>query len=96
MLNADNHAGTQGVSQSKTRASATAQGGHGLANGASADRSNRARKTSGHGKANASNHGAARGGHTGPLEYQTSQDRMNILGFWIFLGAEIVLFATLF
>lgn len=31
-----------------------------------------------------------------PLEYQTQQDRMNILGFWIFLGAEIVLFATLF
>ena len=35
--------------------------------------------------------------HTGwPLEYQTEQNRMNILGFWIFLGAEIVLFATLF
>ncbi|MDZ5473717.1 cytochrome aa3 quinol oxidase subunit III [Bacillus sp. 31A1R] len=31
-----------------------------------------------------------------PLEYQKEQDRMNILGFWIFLGAEIVLFATLF
>lgn len=31
-----------------------------------------------------------------PLEYQTQQNRMNILGFWIFLGAEIVLFATLF
>ncbi|WP_078543763.1 cytochrome aa3 quinol oxidase subunit III [Litchfieldia alkalitelluris] len=31
-----------------------------------------------------------------PLEYQTHQDRMNILGFWVFLGAEIVLFATLF
>ncbi|MDX8364726.1 MULTISPECIES: cytochrome aa3 quinol oxidase subunit III [Bacillaceae] len=31
-----------------------------------------------------------------PLEYQTEQDRMNIFGFWIFLGAEIVLFATLF
>ncbi|MRH44587.1 cytochrome aa3 quinol oxidase subunit III [Aquibacillus halophilus] len=31
-----------------------------------------------------------------PLEYQTHQSRMNILGFWIFLGAEIVLFATLF
>lgn len=30
------------------------------------------------------------------LEYQTEQNRMNILGFWIFLGAEIVLFATLF
>ncbi|WP_312475362.1 cytochrome aa3 quinol oxidase subunit III [Neobacillus sp.] len=31
-----------------------------------------------------------------PLEYQTEQNRMNILGFWMFLGAEIVLFATLF
>ncbi|MFZ3589668.1 cytochrome aa3 quinol oxidase subunit III [Bacillus sp. DJP31] len=31
-----------------------------------------------------------------PLEYQSEQNRMNILGFWIFLGAEIVLFATLF
>ncbi|WP_141433232.1 cytochrome aa3 quinol oxidase subunit III [Bacillus sp. 03113] len=31
-----------------------------------------------------------------PLEYQTEQDRMTILGFWIFLGAEIVLFSTLF
>jgi cytochrome aa3-600 menaquinol oxidase subunit 3 len=31
-----------------------------------------------------------------PLEYQTLQNRMNIFGFWIFLGAEIVLFATLF
>lgn len=31
-----------------------------------------------------------------PLEYQTEQSRFNILGFWIFLGAEIVLFATLF
>jgi cytochrome aa3-600 menaquinol oxidase subunit 3 len=31
-----------------------------------------------------------------PLEYQTEQNRLNILGFWIFLGAEIVLFATLF
>jgi cytochrome aa3-600 menaquinol oxidase subunit III len=33
---------------------------------------------------------------TTPLEYRTEQGRMNILGFWIFLGAEIVLFATLF
>lgn len=33
---------------------------------------------------------------SGPLEYRTSQGRMNILGFWIFLGAEIVLFSTLF
>ncbi|MEK5378920.1 MAG: cytochrome aa3 quinol oxidase subunit III [Niallia sp.] len=31
-----------------------------------------------------------------PLEYQTEQSRLNILGFWIFLGAEVVLFATLF
>ncbi|MBM6616554.1 cytochrome aa3 quinol oxidase subunit III [Bacillus suaedaesalsae] len=31
-----------------------------------------------------------------PLEYQSEQSRMNILGFWIFLGAEIVLFASLF
>ncbi|WP_053366343.1 cytochrome aa3 quinol oxidase subunit III [Bacillus sp. FJAT-27245] len=31
-----------------------------------------------------------------PLELQTEQNRMNILGFWLFLGAEIVLFATLF
>lgn len=31
-----------------------------------------------------------------PLEYQTEQNRLNILGFWIFLGAEIILFATLF
>ncbi|WP_117170794.1 cytochrome aa3 quinol oxidase subunit III [Paraliobacillus sediminis] len=31
-----------------------------------------------------------------PLEYSTHQNEMNILGFWLFLGAEIVLFATLF
>lgn len=31
-----------------------------------------------------------------PLEYQTEQNRLNIFGFWIFLGAEIILFATLF
>ncbi|WP_110114438.1 cytochrome aa3 quinol oxidase subunit III [Bacillus sp. CGMCC 1.16541] len=31
-----------------------------------------------------------------PLEYQQEQSRMNILGFWLFLGAEIALFATLF
>lgn len=31
-----------------------------------------------------------------PLEYGTEQNRINILGFWIFLGAEIMLFATLF
>jgi cytochrome aa3-600 menaquinol oxidase subunit III len=34
--------------------------------------------------------------HTQPLEYSTEQNRLNIYGFWIFLGAEIVLFATLF
>jgi len=33
---------------------------------------------------------------TQPLEYSTSQNRFNILGFWIFLGAEIMLFGTLF
>lgn len=31
-----------------------------------------------------------------PLEYQSHEDRMTILGFWIFLGAEIALFSTLF
>ncbi|KAB8138966.1 cytochrome aa3 quinol oxidase subunit III [Gracilibacillus oryzae] len=31
-----------------------------------------------------------------PLEYRSHQSQMNILGFWIFLGAEIVLFSTLF
>jgi cytochrome aa3-600 menaquinol oxidase subunit 3 len=30
------------------------------------------------------------------LEYQTEQNKMNILGFWVFLGAEIILFSTLF
>lgn len=39
---------------------------------------------------------SAKADTTLPLEYQTKQDRMNILGFWVFLGAEIVLFATLF
>ncbi|SES62573.1 cytochrome aa3 quinol oxidase subunit 3 [Oceanobacillus limi] len=34
--------------------------------------------------------------HSQPLEYSTGQNQMNILGFWIFLGAEIMLFATLF
>jgi cytochrome aa3-600 menaquinol oxidase subunit 3 len=34
--------------------------------------------------------------HSQPMEYQEEQGRLNILGFWIFLGAEIVLFATLF
>ncbi|MBB6453226.1 cytochrome aa3-600 menaquinol oxidase subunit 3 [Salirhabdus euzebyi] len=34
--------------------------------------------------------------HSQPLEYGTEQNKMNILGFWIFLGAEIMLFGTLF
>lgn len=34
--------------------------------------------------------------HSQPLEYSTKQNGVNILGFWIFLGAEIMLFATLF
>ncbi|MBN6886919.1 cytochrome aa3-600 menaquinol oxidase subunit III [Cytobacillus horneckiae] len=34
--------------------------------------------------------------HSLPLEYSTEQSRLRILGFWIFLGAEIMLFATLF
>ncbi|UOQ46758.1 cytochrome aa3 quinol oxidase subunit III [Gracilibacillus caseinilyticus] len=31
-----------------------------------------------------------------PLEYRSQQHQMNIFGFWVFLGAEIVLFSTLF
>lgn len=31
-----------------------------------------------------------------PLEYSTGQNQANILGFWIFIGAEIMLFGTLF
>lgn len=34
--------------------------------------------------------------HSLPLEYSTEQNELNILGFWIFIGAEIMLFATLF
>jgi cytochrome aa3-600 menaquinol oxidase subunit 3 len=34
--------------------------------------------------------------HSLPLEYRTEQNQLNILGFWIFIGAEIMLFATLF
>jgi cytochrome aa3-600 menaquinol oxidase subunit 3 len=34
--------------------------------------------------------------HSLPLEYSTEQNKLNILGFWIFLGAEIMLFGTLF
>lgn len=33
---------------------------------------------------------------SGPLEYRSKEGQMSIMGFWIFLGAEIVLFATLF
>ncbi|MBM7553853.1 cytochrome aa3 quinol oxidase subunit III [Thalassobacillus pellis] len=33
---------------------------------------------------------------TGPLEYRTQEGQMSIMGFWIFLAAEIVLFSTLF
>lgn len=31
-----------------------------------------------------------------PMEYQSETGRLNILGFWLFLGAEIALFSTLF
>lgn len=31
-----------------------------------------------------------------PLEYQSETGRLNITGFWTFLGAEIALFSTLF
>ncbi|WP_243293014.1 cytochrome aa3 quinol oxidase subunit III [Bacillus sp. FJAT-47783] len=31
-----------------------------------------------------------------PLEYQSSIGRLNIFGFWMFLGAEVALFATIF
>lgn len=34
--------------------------------------------------------------HSLPKEYSTEENRLKILGFWIFLGAEIALFATLF
>ncbi|MEI3604963.1 cytochrome aa3 quinol oxidase subunit III [Pseudogracilibacillus sp. SE30717A] len=34
--------------------------------------------------------------HTLPLEYSTEENNLKILGFWIFLGAEIALFSTLF
>lgn len=34
--------------------------------------------------------------HTQPLEYSTEDNSNRILGFWMFLGAEIALFATLF
>lgn len=31
-----------------------------------------------------------------PLEYSTEENRLKIFGFWTFLGAEIMLFGTLF
>ncbi|SDB91809.1 cytochrome aa3 quinol oxidase subunit III [Shouchella lonarensis] len=31
-----------------------------------------------------------------PLEYQSAAGRNNILGFWVFIGAEFALFSTLF
>lgn len=34
--------------------------------------------------------------HIQPLEYSTKQNELNIFGFWVFLAAEIMLFATLF
>ncbi|MCM3766871.1 MULTISPECIES: cytochrome aa3 quinol oxidase subunit III [Bacillaceae] len=34
--------------------------------------------------------------HSLPLEYRTEEGQLKILGFWIFLGAEIMLFGTLF
>ncbi|MFD1175618.1 cytochrome aa3 quinol oxidase subunit III [Paenibacillus puldeungensis] len=34
--------------------------------------------------------------HSLPLEYRSEENSNRILGFWIFLGAEIVLFSTLF
>lgn len=34
--------------------------------------------------------------HNVPTEYQSEQGKLNILGFWVFIAAEIVLFATLF
>ena len=34
--------------------------------------------------------------HSVPLEYSTEENRLKIYGFWVFLGAEIMLFGTLF
>ncbi|KUO95956.1 cytochrome aa3 quinol oxidase subunit III [Ferroacidibacillus organovorans] len=33
---------------------------------------------------------------SGPLEYSTEENKLKILGFWVFLGAEFVLFSCLF
>ncbi|MTH55584.1 cytochrome aa3 quinol oxidase subunit III [Bacillus mangrovi] len=41
-------------------------------------------------------HSHTHDGSNTPLEYQSEIGRLNILGFWIFLGAEIALFSTLF
>lgn len=34
--------------------------------------------------------------HSLPLEYSTEENRLKILGFWIFMAAEVMLFGTLF
>ncbi len=34
--------------------------------------------------------------HSVPLEYSTEENQLKVLGFWLFLGAEIALFSTLF
>ncbi|GAA0134822.1 cytochrome aa3 quinol oxidase subunit III [Paenibacillus sp. FSL W8-0186] len=34
--------------------------------------------------------------HSVPLEYSTEENKNRIFGFWVFLGAEIVMFSTLF
>ena len=34
--------------------------------------------------------------HSRPLEYSTEENNLKIFGFWTFLGAEIMLFGTLF
>ena len=34
--------------------------------------------------------------HSKPLEYATEENNLKIFGFWVFLGAEIMLFGTLF
>ena len=34
--------------------------------------------------------------HSRPLEYSTEENDLKIFGFWVFLGAEIMLFGTLF
>ncbi|GIN89774.1 cytochrome aa3 quinol oxidase subunit III [Siminovitchia terrae] len=34
--------------------------------------------------------------HSVPLEYSTEENQLKVIGFWVFLGAEIVLFSTLF